>query len=86
MLSLATPLNSAPDKIDHIHLMGICGTGMAALAGMLQSSGYRITGSDSQVYPPMSIFLEELNIPVCKRLPARCWRLPSIMPASTLPL
>ncbi len=65
MLSLATHLNSAPDKIDHIHLMGICGTGMAALAGMLQSSGYRVTGSDSQVYPPMSVFLGELNIPVC---------------------
>ncbi|GAB6192740.1 UDP-N-acetylmuramate:L-alanyl-gamma-D-glutamyl-meso-diaminopimelate ligase [Desulfocastanea catecholica] len=65
MLSLATSLNSAPDKIDHIHLMGICGTGMAALAGMLQSSGYRVTGSDSQIYPPMSIFLGELNIPVC---------------------
>ncbi len=45
--------------------MGICGTGMAALAGMLQSSGYRVTGSDSQVYPPMSIFLGKLNIPVC---------------------
>jgi len=65
MLSLATPLNSPPDKIDHIHLMGICGTGMAALAGMLQSSGYRVTGSDSQVYPPMSIFLGKLNIPIC---------------------
>lgn len=65
MLSLSTPLNSAPDKIDHIHLMGICGTGMAALAGMLQSSGYRVTGSDSQIYPPMSVFLGELNIPVC---------------------
>jgi UDP-N-acetylmuramate: L-alanyl-gamma-D-glutamyl-meso-diaminopimelate ligase len=44
--------------------MGICGTGMAALAGMLQSSGYRVTGSDSQVYPPMSIFLGDLNIPI----------------------
>ncbi len=45
--------------------MGICGTGMAALAGMLQTSGYTVTGSDSQVYPPMSIFLNDLNIPVC---------------------
>jgi UDP-N-acetylmuramate: L-alanyl-gamma-D-glutamyl-meso-diaminopimelate ligase len=65
MLSLATNLNSAPKNLKHIHLMGICGTGMAALAGMLQTSGYTVTGSDSQVYPPMSIFLSDLNISVC---------------------
>ncbi len=65
MLSLATNLNFAPQKLTHIHLMGICGTGMAALAGMLQKSGYTVTGSDSQVYPPMSVFLAGLNIPVC---------------------
>ncbi len=65
MLSLATDLNAAPKEIKHIHLMGICGTGMAALAGMLQSSGYKVTGSDSHVYPPMSVFLSSLNIPVC---------------------
>ena len=64
MLSLATHLNTVPERINHIHLMGICGTGMAALAGMLQKSGYMVTGSDSQVYPPMSIFLSDLNIPV----------------------
>jgi len=64
MLSLAKNLNIAPQKLKHIHLMGICGTGMAALAGMLKSSGYTITGSDSQVYPPMSTFLSDLNISV----------------------
>lgn len=47
-----------------VHLIGICGTGMASLAGLLQESGYRVTGSDSNVYPPMSTFLEELGIPV----------------------
>ncbi len=65
MLSIATNLNVAPLKLKHIHLMGICGTGMAALAGMLQTSGYRVTGSDSQIYPPMSVFLNNLNIAVC---------------------
>ena len=45
--------------------MGICGTGMASLAGMLKEKGYRITGSDQNVYPPMSLFLESLHIPVC---------------------
>ncbi len=44
--------------------MGICGTGMAALAGMLQQKGYLITGSDENVYPPMSDFLADLGIEV----------------------
>jgi len=48
----------------HIHLIGICGTGMAALAGMLKQRGYKITGSDLNVYPPMSTFLEQQHIPV----------------------
>ena len=48
----------------HIHLMGICGTAMASLAGMLKEMGYRITGSDQNVYPPMSTQLEELGIPI----------------------
>ncbi len=64
MLSLDPSLNFLPDKISHIHIMGICGTGMAALAGMLLKSGYRITGSDHSVYPPMSTFLDQLGIAV----------------------
>lgn len=64
MHSLVPQLNIVPDTLKHIHLMGICGTGMAALAGMLQESGYTITGSDGQVYPPMSVFLKSLNISV----------------------
>ncbi|CAG37659.1 UDP-N-acetylmuramate:L-alanyl-gamma-D-glutamyl-meso-diaminopimelate ligase [Desulfotalea psychrophila] len=55
-------LNKVPEKIEHIHILGICGTGMAALAGMLQSLGYRISGSDQQVYPPMSDFLVDLGV------------------------
>jgi UDP-N-acetylmuramate: L-alanyl-gamma-D-glutamyl-meso-diaminopimelate ligase len=48
----------------HIHLIGICGTAMASLAGMLQLQGHRITGSDTAAYPPMSDQLAALNIPV----------------------
>jgi UDP-N-acetylmuramate: L-alanyl-gamma-D-glutamyl-meso-diaminopimelate ligase len=48
----------------HYHLIGICGTAMASLAGMLQARGHRVTGSDEHVYPPMSTMLEALNIPV----------------------
>jgi UDP-N-acetylmuramate: L-alanyl-gamma-D-glutamyl-meso-diaminopimelate ligase len=48
----------------HIHLLGICGTGMAALAGILKEQGYLVTGSDEHAYPPMSTFLEGLGITV----------------------
>jgi UDP-N-acetylmuramate: L-alanyl-gamma-D-glutamyl-meso-diaminopimelate ligase len=48
----------------HIHLIGICGTAMASLAGMLQVKGHRVTGSDAAAYPPMSDMLAELKIPL----------------------
>ena len=50
----------------HIHLIGICGTAMASLAGMLRERGFRVTGSDAAAYPPMSTFLESLGIPVAQ--------------------
>jgi len=50
----------------HIHLIGICGTAMASLAGMLKERGFRVTGSDSAAYPPMSNFLASLGIPVAQ--------------------
>jgi UDP-N-acetylmuramate: L-alanyl-gamma-D-glutamyl-meso-diaminopimelate ligase len=48
----------------HYHLIGICGTAMASLAGMLQACGHRVTGSDENVYPPMSTMLASLGITV----------------------
>ena len=48
----------------HYHLIGICGTAMASLAGMLQARGHRVTGSDQNVYPPMSTQLENLGIEI----------------------
>jgi UDP-N-acetylmuramate: L-alanyl-gamma-D-glutamyl-meso-diaminopimelate ligase len=50
----------------HIHLIGICGTAMASLAGMLQQQGHRISGSDAAAYPPMSDLLASLKIPICE--------------------
>ncbi|HXY50435.1 MAG TPA: UDP-N-acetylmuramate:L-alanyl-gamma-D-glutamyl-meso-diaminopimelate ligase [Terriglobales bacterium] len=50
----------------HIHLIGICGTAMASLAGMLKERGFRVTGSDAAAYPPMSDFLASLGIPVAQ--------------------
>jgi UDP-N-acetylmuramate: L-alanyl-gamma-D-glutamyl-meso-diaminopimelate ligase len=55
----------------HIHLIGICGTAMASLAGMLKQRGFRVTGSDAAAYPPMSDFLAELGIPVAQPFDAR---------------
>ena len=48
----------------NVHLMGICGTAMAALAGSLQALGMHVSGSDAQVYPPMSDHLARLGIPI----------------------
>ncbi|HJT01547.1 MAG TPA: Mur ligase domain-containing protein, partial [Terriglobales bacterium] len=50
----------------HIHLIGICGTAMASLAGMLKQRGFKLTGSDAAAYPPMSDFLAGLGIPVAQ--------------------
>jgi UDP-N-acetylmuramate: L-alanyl-gamma-D-glutamyl-meso-diaminopimelate ligase len=50
----------------HVHLIGVCGTAMASLAGMLKQRGLRVTGSDAAAYPPMSDFLASLNIPVAE--------------------
>ncbi len=52
------------DSISRIHLIGICGTGMASLAAMLKDSGYEVSGSDAGVYPPMSDFLIQKQIKV----------------------
>lgn len=49
-----------------VHLMGICGTAMASLAGLLKDRGLIVTGSDQNPYPPMSTQLEKLGIDIMK--------------------
>jgi UDP-N-acetylmuramate: L-alanyl-gamma-D-glutamyl-meso-diaminopimelate ligase len=51
-------------KVKKIHFLGIAGTGMAAVAGLCQSSGHEVCGSDGPIYPPMSTLLAELKIKV----------------------
>jgi UDP-N-acetylmuramate: L-alanyl-gamma-D-glutamyl-meso-diaminopimelate ligase len=46
----------------HFHLIGVCGTAMASLAGMLKAQGHRVTGSDKAFYPPMADELVRLGI------------------------
>ncbi len=46
----------------HIHILGICGTFMGSLAQLAAASGHRVTGSDADVYPPMSDQLQAAGI------------------------
>jgi UDP-N-acetylmuramate: L-alanyl-gamma-D-glutamyl-meso-diaminopimelate ligase len=49
---------------EHVHLIGVGGTGMSSLAGLLRESGCRVTGSDNPLYPPTSDILADLGIEV----------------------
>jgi UDP-N-acetylmuramate: L-alanyl-gamma-D-glutamyl-meso-diaminopimelate ligase len=51
-------------EIKSVHFVGICGTAMAAAAVAMRERGYQVTGSDQNVYPPMSTFLAERKIDV----------------------
>ncbi len=46
----------------HVHILGICGTFMGGIAAIARAAGFRVTGSDRNVYPPMSTQLEALGI------------------------
>ena len=48
----------------HVHILGICGTFMAGVARLAKQMGWHVTGSDAQVYPPMSDQLREDDIPI----------------------
>jgi UDP-N-acetylmuramate: L-alanyl-gamma-D-glutamyl-meso-diaminopimelate ligase len=50
------------NQAKHVHVIGIGGSAMAPLAGMLRENGFRVTGSDAGVYPPASTLLESLGI------------------------
>jgi UDP-N-acetylmuramate: L-alanyl-gamma-D-glutamyl-meso-diaminopimelate ligase len=53
-----------PRAVRRIHFVGIAGTGMGSFAGMLKTAGYEVTGSDQNVFPPMSEMLRAWGIPV----------------------
>lgn len=53
-------------EIRHLHFLGICGTAMGAVAAAMREQGYTITGSDNDVYPPMSTFLESRGVALMK--------------------
>jgi UDP-N-acetylmuramate: L-alanyl-gamma-D-glutamyl-meso-diaminopimelate ligase len=53
-------------SVQNIHFIGICGTAMGAVASAMAAQGYRVTGSDKDIYPPMSTFLESRGIPLSR--------------------
>src|ERR1051325_8066033 len=53
-----------PKSIRRIHLVGVGGTGMGSFAGLLKAAGYEVTGSDENVYPPMSDMLAKWGVEV----------------------
>ena len=59
-----TPL--FPQEIERIYMIGVCGTGMGSLAGMLRVAGYEVMGSDQNTYPPMSDLLASQGIEILK--------------------
>jgi UDP-N-acetylmuramate: L-alanyl-gamma-D-glutamyl-meso-diaminopimelate ligase len=50
----------------HIHILGICGTFMGGVALLARQAGHTVSGSDENVYPPMSTQLEEQGINLCE--------------------
>ena len=48
----------------HLHILGVCGTAMAAIASLAKGQGWKVTGSDAGVYPPMSDYLAELGVEI----------------------
>ncbi|HET6439815.1 MAG TPA: Mur ligase domain-containing protein [Anaeromyxobacter sp.] len=51
-------------RVKRVHLIGVAGTGMGSFAGMLKEAGHEVTGSDENVYPPMSLQLARWGIEV----------------------
>lgn len=54
----------------HIHILGICGTFMGGIAALARAAGHQVTGSDQNVYPPMSTQLRQLGIEITEQYDA----------------
>lgn len=57
-------MTTTEKPIRTVHLIAICGTGMGSFAGMLQQAGFEVSGSDENIYPPMSDVLASWKIPI----------------------
>src|SRR5262245_37033149 len=79
MTTSESAIRNPQSAINHIHLIAVGGVAMATLAAMLKERGYRVTGSDQGVYPPMSDFLARAGIEVLQG-----YRTDSLVPAPDL--
>jgi len=70
----------------HIHILGICGTFMTGIATLARSLGHEVTGSDTNFYPPMSNYLENMNIEVEEIDYSEISKLGGLFRCTTLPL
>ncbi|MBI1909780.1 MAG: UDP-N-acetylmuramate:L-alanyl-gamma-D-glutamyl-meso-diaminopimelate ligase [Deltaproteobacteria bacterium] len=61
---MISPTKQSLGRVKKVHLIAICGMGMGSLAGLLKEKGFEVTGSDDNIYPPMSTQLESLGIPL----------------------
>lgn len=52
------------DRHRHLHILGVCGTAMAAIAQLAKQTGWQVSGSDSGVYPPMSDYLRSIDVAI----------------------
>lgn len=51
-------------EIKHLHVLGVCGTAMAAITALAKAKGWKVTGSDANVYPPMSDYLAHMGVEI----------------------
>src|SRR5216683_7233104 len=79
MSNAQSAIRNPQSTIPHIHLIAVGGVAMATLAAMLKERGYRVTGSDQGVYPPMSDFLARAGIAVIQG-----YRADNLVPAPEL--
>ena len=64
LLSTLASLHWVEGSKVHVHILGICGTLMGSIALLAKAQGHQVSGSDDQVYPPMSTQLEKASIPL----------------------
>ena len=61
---METQTGKHTDMTQHLHVLGVCGTAMAAITSLAKAKGWKVTGSDANVYPPMSTYLENLGVEI----------------------
>ncbi len=75
----AARIAKLPKKVHHVHLLGVGGTAMAALAGMFVERGFHVTGSDGPVYEPTASLLARMHLKVAPFGPDNLFPAPDLV-------